>query len=91
MATERWNVHFSGHVQGVGFRFQTAMISQNFAVTGRVANLDNGQVELVVEADPQEIKRFVKEIKQKMSGFIRGVEIQKSEPQFDFKTFEIRR
>ena len=39
--------NFSGHVQGVGFRYQTEAISRNFNVQGYVQNMPDGTVDLV--------------------------------------------
>jgi len=49
---ERRRVLYSGHVQGVGFRYRTLTIAQSHAVTGFVRNLSNGRVELVAEGSP---------------------------------------
>ena len=42
-------MYFSGHVQGVGFRYTTRSVASRFAVTGYVRNLPDGRVELVAE------------------------------------------
>ena len=44
-------IHYSGRVQGVGFRYQTHRVAAGFEVTGTVRNLPNGRVELVAEGD----------------------------------------
>ncbi len=90
MPIERWNVVFLGHVQGVGFRFRTKTIADNYSVTGWVANLDNGQVKMLVEGQPAEIAGFINDIKEKMAGFIRQVEIEKTPARGGFNSFEIR-
>ena len=43
--------HFSGHVQGVGFRYTVQDLAADFDVRGYVRNLPDGRVELVVEGD----------------------------------------
>ena len=35
---------FEGHVQGVGFRYQTVAIAKGYDVTGTVSNMDDGRV-----------------------------------------------
>lgn len=64
MKTERATVQFSGHVQGVGFRYVCRHLANGFAVTGYVKNLPNGQVELVLEGERPEIEAFLQEIEQ---------------------------
>lgn len=67
----RRTVHFSGRVQGVGFRATTLDIARRFEVTGSVRNLADGRVELIAEATAEEIMRFLAEIDKKMDTFIR--------------------
>lgn len=87
---QRWKIFFSGHVQGVGFRFQTRTVAQRFDVTGWVANLSNGDVQVVAEGEPAELQRFVDEIHTAMGGFIRSTEIEKGTATAEFSRFEIR-
>ena len=53
-AAERRVVHYSGRVQGVGFRYTVRTLATRFAVTGFVRNLADGRVQLVVEGGPGE-------------------------------------
>ena len=46
---QRRETHYSGQVQGVGFRFQTLRIARAYEVAGFVRNLPDGRVELVAE------------------------------------------
>ena len=39
-------VFFSGHVQGVGFRYSVLQIAREFDVAGFVSNLVDGRVQL---------------------------------------------
>ena len=43
------SVYFTGHVQGVGFRWTTEGIARRFEVTGQVMNLADGRVHLEAE------------------------------------------
>ncbi len=65
-------VHFSGCVQGVGFRFTTEELAREFVVSGTVRNLPDGRVELVAEGSPEELGRFVEAIHQRMGRYITG-------------------
>ncbi len=78
-------VHFSGRVQGVGFRFTALQIAREFEVTGYVQNLPDGRVRLEAEGAPDEIRAFVAAIEERMEGYIRQVDrMQDSRPpQFD--------
>ena len=51
MTLTRQTTHFSGHVQGVGFRWTARRVAGGFAVTGTVENLPDGRVRLVLEGD----------------------------------------
>lgn len=62
---------FSGHVQGVGFRFTAQAIARSHAVTGYVRNLADGTVELVVEGDRREVEALLAELSDKMGNYIR--------------------
>ena len=51
----------------------------------------NGQVEMVVEGEAEEIESFINELKEKMTGLIRQVDVDKTQPRGEFSRFEIRR
>lgn len=67
----RAEVHFSGRVQGVGFRYATLQVAKEFAVTGEVKNLSDGRVFLVAEGEKAEVDAFLGELQERMSPFIR--------------------
>ncbi len=67
---QRRIVHFSGRVQGVGFRYTTDRVAANFRVAGFVRNLTDGRVELVAEGMPAELDRFLAAVAEAMSGNI---------------------
>ncbi len=52
------NCWFEGHVQGVGFRYQTMSVAKGFEVAGTVQNLTDGRVHLCVEGEESEIQAF---------------------------------
>jgi serine/threonine-protein kinase RsbW len=87
--TVRRTMHFSGNVQGVGFRFNAESIASRFTLTGYVRNLPDGRVELVAEGDKAELDRFQKSIEQSMNGHIQRVEVQDSSPSCEFLSFRI--
>jgi acylphosphatase len=87
----RRTIFFSGHVQGVGFRFVTRQIASSFDVKGYVRNLPDGRVQLVVEGDTKEIDALVERIGEKMQGYLEQVTQQESPATGEFAVFEIRR
>jgi len=87
---QRRTYHFSGHVQGVGFRYTTHNIAQQHAVHGYVRNLPDGRVELVMEGDECEIDDVVKTIRRKMSHFVRDCHAEVAPATGEFEQFYIR-
>lgn len=83
------NVHYSGMVQGVGFRYTVSRLSRGFSVYGSVKNLSDGRVLLSVEGTEAEVDRFLIAIKSSsLSGYIRGVDIEEK-PYQGFNSFDI--
>jgi acylphosphatase len=85
----RRTVHFSGRVQGVGFRATTCRIAAGFSVTGFVKNLADGGVEMVAEGQADEIARFCEALRTRMKSFIfdcREVEGPATGQYTDFRT-----
>ncbi|MGQ0613619.1 MAG: acylphosphatase [Planctomycetaceae bacterium] len=60
---QRRTVHFSGRVQGVGFRYATVRALEGMALSGYVKNLEDGTVELVIEADPRDQDEALRRIR----------------------------
>jgi acylphosphatase len=67
--TVRIRVVYSGRVQGVGFRWQVNQVSEGFAVTGFVRNLEDGTVELLVEGDSSEVRGMIEAVEKKLKDF----------------------
>ena len=83
-------LYFSGRVQGVGFRYQTVRVAQEFEVSGFVRNLMDGRVELVAEGDAAEVRAFTTEVEERLGVYIRKVERQEKMGAPLFKGFTIR-
>ncbi len=77
-------IHFSGHVQGVGFRYTVLQVAKEYDVTGFVQNLTDGRVVLEVEGAVGDVDDLVAAIEDRMAGYVRGVErrAQSRGPQF---------
>ncbi|REJ94649.1 MAG: acylphosphatase [Planctomycetota bacterium] len=86
----RQEVFFSGQVQGVGFRYTTNRIAADYKVSGRVRNLPDGRVHLVVEGVAGEIAEFVAAIEERMGAYIRHADwTRKSEATGEYQDFGI--
>ena len=82
-------VHFSGHVQGVGFRYQTFQIAKEFDVSGFVRNLADGRVQLEAEGDRKEVQAFIHEVADRLDVYIRKVERTEGSRAARYKGFKI--
>jgi len=82
--------HFSGNVQGVGFRYTAKGIARNHAVRGYVRNLHDGRVELVAEGEEAEIDKILSDIARQMEGFIKQRTDFDSPATGEFQGFSIR-
>lgn len=67
-------VFFSGHVQGVGFRYLALQVARGYDVAGFVQNLPDGRVQLGVEGTADEVRQFIAAVQERMEGFIRNTE-----------------
>ena len=56
---QRVTVHYSGRVQGVGFRATVRNIARGYDVTGTARNLPDGRVELIAEGEKAEVAAFL--------------------------------
>lgn len=56
-------VHYEGRVQGVGFRYTVKNLALEFEVSGTVANLPDGRVELLASGDADEVDAFLEAIR----------------------------
>ncbi len=87
---QRRTCHFSGRVQGVGFRYTVEHIAKGYPVVGYVRNLADGRVELVMEGEPDVLEKLVREVQQRMEGFVRETRCEESRGNGEFKAFSIR-
>lgn len=78
MISRKFIVH--GRVQGVGFRYFVRKISYSLNLKGYVKNLPNGNVEIEIQGDEEDISKF-KAYLIKGNGFSRveDIEEQKNE------------
>ncbi len=86
----RAEVHFSGHVQGVGFRYTVLQVAKGYEISGVVENLGDGRVRLVAEGERPEVDAFVDAVAERLHGHIRKVERSDSAGTRGFLGFVIR-
>jgi len=86
----RYDIVFTGRVQGVFFRATTRDVARRFDVVGWVRNEPDGTVRCVAEGDPAELDRFVAAVGEARRGTIDDVRVVRSEAAGDLDSFEIR-
>ena len=88
---KRFEIYFSGSVQGVGFRFTSKQVSRLFDIVGTVQNLADGRVKMICEGDPAQIRAFIEKVAQSTHGRVTDTEILDGPITGEFKGFEIVR
>jgi acylphosphatase len=85
-------VHFSGRVQGVGFRYRVYSLATGYFVAGSVRNLADGRVELIAEGLRPELESFLEAVSRSdLAGHIRNMDVSWSPGSGMYKGFEIIR
>lgn len=59
---KRYQIKFTGVVQGVGFRYYSTQIANKHACTGWVKNLNDGSVLMEIQGSSESIKKVLEEI-----------------------------
>ena len=86
---ERREIYYSGHVQGVGFRYTTRNIAHRHNVTGEVRNLPDGRVRLILEGDSEEIDGLLGEVRRALGRHIRDIQSETLPATGHFSDFSI--
>jgi len=87
---QQCKVIYEGEVQGVGFRYTTVRIAQQFQIFGYVRNLRDGSVELLVEGEQSEVNRFLNTLAETMSSYIADIKLDSCEATGEYRQFNIR-
>jgi acylphosphatase len=88
----RMHIFYSGHVQGVGFRYMTKTVAAGFEVSGVVRNLPDSRVELIAEGPREELEAFRTAVRNAgLSSLIHDEKVNWIEAQNEFRGFEIVR
>ena len=89
-ALERREVHFSGRVQGVGFRYTVRGIAARHDVRGFVQNLNDGRVLLVVEGARRSLEAFIAAVQAEMERYIAHTQTAVLPANGEFTSFKVR-
>lgn len=86
------HVTVSGRVQGVGFRYTTQQIAEEYNLTGWVQNQADGTVELEVEGNKSSVNSFLKALEDGFNQFIRidDMNVETLQDKKDYKNFSIK-
>ncbi len=90
MTRQLREVWFSGHVQGVGFRYTSCGLARRIGVGGYVRNLPDGRVHLVVEGEVDEIDSLLAAIQERLGPYIREQREDRRPATGQFRQFDIR-
>jgi acylphosphatase len=91
-ARRRMTVFFSGHVQGVGFRYTAKTVATGFEIAGLIRNLPDSRVELVAEGNRAELEACLAALHDAgLAGFIRDEQVIWTDAKNEFRGFEIVR
>ena len=91
MSHKRMHVFYSGHVQGVGFRFTARNVASRMGLTGWVRNLRDSKVELVCEGEEKDLKDFLNAVNNEFAGhYIVDTDITWEKSTQEFANFDIR-
>ena len=82
-------VTFWGRVQGVGFRWSTQRVAEEFSVCGCVKNLPNGSVEMVAAGEMSEVRAFLAALKERMATCVESCEVTENLGPRRFNEFAI--
>ena len=85
----RYQVIFSGRVQGVGFRYTSKQVAGRFDVTGWVKNLPDRTVQMVVEGSPRELDSYLNAVGAETYGRVTDRKTQRKTATGEFSGFEI--
>jgi acylphosphatase len=82
--------HFTGRVQGVGFRYTVKNIAQQYDVAGYVKNLPDGRVELVMEGPDSQMNRLLADVSERMRDYVQNVDRLVQPASNEFRRFSIQ-
>ena len=91
MNRRRMQVVYSGHVQGVGFRYTVKSLAPGYEITGSIRNLPDGRVELEAEGTQEELDAFRLAVRDSgLGGLIHHEQVTWGEARGGLRGFEIQ-
>jgi acylphosphatase len=81
---------FSGSVQGVGFRYTARALAAKHSLSGWVANLIDGRVELEIEGKNSDLDNFLSDLQGEFKSYITGVEKEEAQPLNEDTGFNVK-
>lgn len=90
MPSSRYDIIFTGRVQGVFFRATAQEIAHRYDVTGWVRNERDGSVRCVVEGEADELDRFVAAVELAKRANIDNADITRLDATGEFDGFATR-
>ncbi|MFA5090123.1 MAG: acylphosphatase [Candidatus Omnitrophota bacterium] len=87
---KRLHVYYSGMVQGVGFRFTLVELARAAGIFGWVKNLPDARVEVIAEAEEDELKDFLEKIHGQFASHIRDADVVWLAAADEFSDFNVR-
>ena len=83
---------YRGQVQGVGFRYRTTRLAQQYPITGYVKNLPDGTVELVVQTqDKTVLEQFFDDMMLTFATNVTDVSVEEIDSEAHYQQFQIER
>ena len=86
----RYDITFTGRVQGVSFRWTTCRVAERFKLAGWVRNQQDGTVRCVVEGEAAELDAFVGAVQDAMAGNVGDTRICRGTDRGELEGFGIR-
>lgn len=86
----RIHYHFTGRVQGVGFRYTAYYSATRHGVTGFVKNEDDGSVTMEAQGTPEAIMAMMRQIKESRWIYIESSSPQRIPPDPEEREFRVR-
>ena len=87
---QRYHYKFTGHVQGVGFRWRARTLAEALSLTGWVENMWDGSVEMELQGYEESIDRVIEALQNGHYISIDRIERQKKAPVEDERGFHVR-
>lgn len=86
----RWHIYFDGRVQGVGFRYTARFAARALYLSGWVRNLWDGRVEMEVQGDVSQIRKFLIQLRGERYIRIEHMDIEEIPVDENEKVFTVR-